>query len=165
MPDHYGGRVFDLKTTAELRESSGLTDEEFEETGRRQEDLYRRWAGLTGTGLDALGLHASACARRSEAAIRLFHRRPSWRLLWLAVREAFLSGLHSSMVTGRRPGYRTFADQRRIAEEWGFNVSSSSSAHVHVGSWHGIPNEQRHEVRRLRAVTTDPRATLKGGPA
>lgn len=42
---------------------------------------------------EAMGRRETAALMRSDAAIRLFHRHPSWRLLWLAVKWAFLSGV------------------------------------------------------------------------
>jgi hypothetical protein len=42
-------------------------------------------------GEEARGNRATAARMRSETAIREFHRRPSWRLWWLAVKWAVLA--------------------------------------------------------------------------
>lgn len=47
---------------------------------------------LSADGLEAVGRMREAAERRCEAAIRLFHWRPSWRAFWRCVKWGFLSG-------------------------------------------------------------------------
>lgn len=47
--------------------------------------------------LEVMGRRSREATVRSEAAIRLFHLRPSPRLLWIAVSQAFLSGVRSDV--------------------------------------------------------------------
>lgn len=59
---------------------------------------WESWSVFGPHAQDVFGRHETAARMRSDAAIRLFHRRPSWRLLWAAVRWAFLSGVRRDGV-------------------------------------------------------------------